>query len=348
LSKLLPIACLCLLALFASFPLAAEETKAAQVEALGECRQDASAETRLSACAQAIKVGKLKGDALAFAYLQLGLAKAEKGDLKAAIKDFSSAIKLSPKATDALYDRGAAYAQVARWQEALADLNALLKIAPKDADGLYMRAWVHSQMGDDELAIKDLDAVLTLYPEDQPALFDRGGLLIRAGRPKDAAKDFSRVLDLDPKAAAAAYNRGRALYQSGDYAKSAEDFRLAMSLLPDNPYAALRWHLSSLRLGKNAAKALETAAAKLGQDEWPGQLLMVYLGKMKGEDVLRALEGAPEGDRARLLCEANFYLGALADVQDQPKAAQNYFLAAIKTQQKSSIEFLDATLAAKR
>ncbi len=318
---------------------------AEQSAILGDCRQDASAQTRLSACTIAIGGGKAKGTELAFAYLQRGLARAEAGELKPAIKDFDQAIKLAPKATDALYDRGVAYTQLGNWQAAQADFDRLLKIAPSDADALYMRAWVHSQRGDDEAAIGDLDAILGLHPDDLPALFDRGGLLLRAGRPMDATLDFTRVLALDSKAAAAAFNRGRANYLMARDKQAAQDFRLAMSLRPGNPYAALRLHLALARNGGGAAKPLEQAMAALAEDEWPRQLLLVYLKRVEGKEVLAALETVSEADRPRLLCEANYYLGALAEILGQPKAARAYFEAAIGTKEKSSVEFVDAKLA---
>ena len=118
-----------------------------------------------------------------------------------------------------------------------------------------------------------------------------------------------------------------------------------MSLAPGNPYAALRLHLAELRSGKGAPKALESALSALGKDEWPSQLLLVYLGKLKGEGVLAALADVSAEEQARLICEANYYFAALAEIDGHAKEARTYFEAAVATDARTSVEFIDAKLA---
>jgi lipoprotein NlpI len=164
------------------------------------------------------------------------------------------------------------------------------------------------------------------------------------GRPNDAAKAYSRLLELDPKSAAAAFNRGRAYSMLGNHGKAARDFGQVLTLAPGNPYAALRLHLAEMRSGAGAGKALEAALGALGKDVWRCQLLLVSR-RAKGEDVLAALAQVPDQDRARIQCEANYYLGALADAKGETKAARALYQAAVKTGAGASVEFIDAGLA---
>lgn len=348
--RFLRLAPFVLAALMAALPVHAEtqspsttpETPEKFVDA---CGKEESAAARLSACTSIIEAHLLQGEELAYVHLQRGLGYAALQQYESAIKDFDVALKIEPKATDALYNRGSAYLKLNRPTAALADFDQLLKIAPNDPNTLYLRAWIFAQQGQDEKAISDLDLVLRQFPRDRDALMDRGGLNLRAGHFDKAIVDFSTYLEVEPKAAAAAYNRGRAHFAMAEFTRAAEDFALAEKLRQNNPYAALRLYLSEARLGKGDQGQLAKAAASLEPDIWPRQLLDLYVGKMTTETLLSAQATVPAKDRAAIQCEANYYLGQLALLKGDQESATSYFKAAVETKAKTSIEYIDSLIA---
>ena len=63
-------------------------------------------EVSIAGCTALIRSGQKSGDDLALAFLNRGLAHAEKGEFDWAIKDYDEAIRLDPANATALYARG--------------------------------------------------------------------------------------------------------------------------------------------------------------------------------------------------------------------------------------------------
>jgi Flp pilus assembly protein TadD len=61
-----------------------------------------------------------------------GLAREEAGDLSAAIAEYDTAIRLSPRGWAAYAQRGSAKAKRGEWREAAADYRRALELAPVD------------------------------------------------------------------------------------------------------------------------------------------------------------------------------------------------------------------------
>src|SRR5687767_1794124 len=123
--KIIRDACL-IGALLGCGPVASADTPPAKaptdpvLEEMKPCESGADPAARAVACTQLITSGKLKGRALGAAYVFRGKAQAQRNEIKAAIIDFSEALKINPMATDALYNRGAAYALSGQTNYALA------------------------------------------------------------------------------------------------------------------------------------------------------------------------------------------------------------------------------------
>src|SRR4051794_9605508 len=219
------------------------------LQEMAPCQSGADAAARAVACTQLITGGKLRGKALGAAYVFRGKAQAQRNEIKAAILDFSSALKVDPQATDALYNRGAAYALMGQTKSALADFAHLLDLAPNDPDTLFYRALIYVNQGKTEAALKDLSSVLRQRPEDGISRLQRAGLSIMLGRNEDAISDLDQILSKEPTALDAIYNRGRAEMLKGDDTAAAADFEAAMQSRNSNPYAALRLYIVRARRG---------------------------------------------------------------------------------------------------
>jgi len=323
--------------------------KDAVLEEMKPCESGGDAEARAVACTALITGGTLKGRALGAAYVFRGKAQAQRNELKAAILDFSEALKVNPQATDALYNRGAAYALLGQPDYALADFAHLLDLAPKDPDTLYYRAQIYMSQGKREAALADLSGVLAGHPEDIDSRMQRAGLSIMLGRNEDAIADLDQLLQKEPTSPAALYNRGRAEQLKGDYAAAAEDFAGAMQNRNSNPYAALRLYIAQARGGKTDAAPLAAAAKAFPQDQWPLPIVAFYQGEMSEADLLAAAKVTDPKTTANLVAETRYYLGQWALLQDDRKAAQKHFEAAVAAKAGAdNLEFIDAGLELRR
>jgi lipoprotein NlpI len=197
---------------------------------------------------------------------------------------------------------------------------------------------------------------LTNHPDHFDALLDRGGLLLRNGKFDPAIADFTAMVKIDAKAAAAFYNRGRAYYAKGDFTAAATDFANAMNLRDSNPYAALRLNLARQfqaqaakkdPLANGDPKALDTAAGKLLDEQWPVQVIRYFQGKLDQATVFTALDNSNLKQGQTFRCEFNYYLGQQALLKGDKKAAANFFKAAIATKSSTTLEYIDSTLALK-
>ena len=311
--------------------------------ALQPCAEGKDPESTAVACTNLIATGQLTGRPLGAAYVFRGKAQAQRNQLPAAIEDFSSALKIDPEATDALYNRAAAYALMGRDDLALEDFARLLKIAPHDADSLYYRAQIYAREGKYETAITDLDSVLELVPEDFEARLQRAGFDIMLTRYADAIGDLDRLLKATPAAPAALYNRGRAKFLNRDFAGAGKDFAAAMQNRSENPYAALRLYLATARAGKVDPAPLAAAAKAFPADQWPLPIVAFYQGKLGEDDLLAAAKsGDPAAD---LTAEAQYYLGAWALAKGDTAAARTHFQAALDAKaDRANLDFIDAGL----
>lgn len=306
-----------------------------------ECVREAAPEVAALACTTAIDSRQLQGEALATALYTRGMAQGRRGQMAAAINDFTAALSLAPKATDALFARASAQAALGRHDLAIADYNAILKIDPADTDSLYRRAWSYTMLGRDRDAIADLTAVLTAIPNDIDALMDRGGLNLRSGDFKAAIADFTAIIKSDPTAAAAFYNRGRAFALQNNFAGAAKDFAVAAKAREDNPYAALRNYLATMASGKEEKNLLTEAIGRFPPDQWPLPVLATLAGQISADDLLASAAAADSHVKQRLGAEAHFYLGEAALTTGDKKAARAHFEAAAKGE-RTVPEVIDA------
>lgn len=308
---------------------------------LESCVTSPTPDAAAIACTTAIESRQLQGEVLATALYARGMAQGRRGQMPAAITDFTAALDVTPDATDALYARGSAHAQLQRHDLAVADFTQLLQLAPGDADSLYRRAWSLTMLGRDKEAVADLGGVIKQAPDDIDAIMDRGGLNIRLGDFAAAIADFDAVLKLEPKAAAAFYNRGRAYALQDDFAAAAKDFAAARENRADNPYAALRGYLATSRAGKAEENLLTEAIARYPAEQWPLPILATLAGAMRESDLLASADTADRAVAKRLVIEAHFYLGEAALAKQDAQTARAHFDAAAQGE-RTIPEVIDA------
>ena len=254
-------------------------------------------------------------------------AAARAGDFAAAVADFSAALKLNPNDMAALEGRGMALLQSSAYSAAVADFSALMGLRPADPAPLFFRASAKLQAGD-VTAATDYTAFLKARPGDIEALMGRALSFQFAGDLSAADADFSAILRAQPGAAPPLAARGLLRLMRGNLPAAAADLGQAMAL-PDAPAHLPLWRFVALaRAGDATAQA--TLAGSAPQGAWPAPVGDYFLGRISGDDLLKAAAREPASAPGRL-CEAYFYLGEAALLANDKAEAAKLFKAALGT-----------------
>lgn len=109
------------------------------------------------------------------AFTNLGLVLAKLGDEEAALKTYSSALRLDEKLVTVLSNRGTLYLKLHRYDDAIRDFSSVLTQEPSNADALYKRAYSYCQKGSPKKAQEDLAKILQVQPthDDARTLLDQ-------------------------------------------------------------------------------------------------------------------------------------------------------------------------------
>src|SRR5206468_4122594 len=83
-------------------------------------------------------------------------------ELPMAEADYSRAIEIDPKLSDAYTRRGKVRAEQGKSDKALSDYNHAIELSPNDSDALLWRGEARSMSGDYDRAFADFNQALTL------------------------------------------------------------------------------------------------------------------------------------------------------------------------------------------
>ena len=129
-----------------------------------------------------------------------------------AIVEYSEAIRLDPRSTEAYFNRGLAFEAIGSDRNALEDFSAVIRLNRKDARALERRATVHFRMGAYDRSAGDYEAALAVDARNAQALYGRA--VVRRVRRKETLattssdRDIADATALDPDIAAEMAARG--------------------------------------------------------------------------------------------------------------------------------------------
>lgn len=162
---------------------------------IADCNQSADPDLQISGCTGFIQSGA-KGNNLAVAYTNRGIAYDAKNDIDRAIIDFGKAIQIMPDYAIAHYNRGVAYAEIGDLGPAIADFDMAIQLVPGDPDAYDGRGFVYVDLRDFDRAIADFTKAIELDPGFGAAYYHRG-LAYGAIRDLDRGlADYNRALQL--------------------------------------------------------------------------------------------------------------------------------------------------------
>lgn len=211
-----------------------------------------------------------------------GLAYAANGDYVNAVTEYSQAIQLSPRYTEAYYNRGLAYlflsAAGPHITDARNDFDRVIQIDPNFTMAYYYRGifniygtnqpkaihdfsyFIQSNLnnamvynyrglayynyGDLDNAILDFDQAIQINSNLSIPYNNRGLAYARKGNLERAITDYDQAILLDPDFGAAYNNRGQAYYDIGDMALAISDWEQAVRIGPATGLSITRGYSS--------------------------------------------------------------------------------------------------------
>lgn len=175
----------------ASMPERQDDTATLEIKDNPEFAQN---EKLLDTYSKEITAGNLKdGDS----YYQRGLVYLKMRQLRAAINDFSAALRMVPDSANALYSRALAYQQERQFEQALADLNAAIKYKPDFAAAYNLRGLINVEQDNLQDAQADYKNAIKIDPDFDQAYFNLGTLYARQKQYPEAKQAFLTAINVN-------------------------------------------------------------------------------------------------------------------------------------------------------
>ncbi|MBR0820527.1 tetratricopeptide repeat protein [Bradyrhizobium liaoningense] len=215
-----------------SRPAAADDRQ----ECLNGSKETAAA--TIAACTRAIESGDYDDSDLSNLYHQRGYAWSwtNLADcVDRALKDYTEAIRLEPKAVGSLLNRSHIYNRRHDYDRAIADVNRAFEGGLSDYGkrvGYDERGYAYQVKGDIDRAIADYTDSIQLNANNYFALTGRGSAYHAKGDLDRAIADHDQVIALYPKYALPYYNRCLVYREKGDLDRVIADCSQAIALYP--------------------------------------------------------------------------------------------------------------------
>lgn len=156
-------------------------------------------------------------------------------DLDDAIQNFSKAILIKPKYSDAYWGRGMARKMKNEYKEASQDLEKAIQLDPNNDEAYTSLAEVKYYLTDYTKADYYYSQYLKKYPYDYDTYSDRGFVRMERLYLKEAIEDYTKAIELNPSKRFKDYfDRGKAKYLIQDFDGSKKDFNTSIEIEPNS------------------------------------------------------------------------------------------------------------------
>ena len=133
------------------------------------------------------------------AYLMRGMRKAVLKDNYGAISDYTEAIRVKPNhlfIVSSYFDRGNAKSELGDYYGAITDLDEAIRLDPKLFRAYLNRGNTKAKMGDAYGSISDYTEAIRVYPEYADAYFYRGSMKFSLSDKEGAINDYTKAAEL--------------------------------------------------------------------------------------------------------------------------------------------------------
>ena len=158
------------------------------------------------------------------------------GEAARAVATFDRLLAINPGNAEALNHRGVALQQLVRLKDALASFDAALQSRPGYPEALNNRATVLKDLDRPEEALQSIDRALSLAGESVASLCNRGTILSVLQRYDEALAMYDRALVLDGRSAVALSSRANLLHTRGRIAEAVKTYQRLLTVDPARPY----------------------------------------------------------------------------------------------------------------
>jgi lipoprotein NlpI len=219
-----------------------------------------------------------------------------------------------------------------KYKEALEAGQRAVKINPKSGAAHYVCGLAQSGLKQHADAVKSFTETIKLAPDGDLAYDRRGDARLKAGDIKEAIEDFDQFLKLQPKAGPDHWRRGIALYYASRHADGVKQFESHRTVNPQDVENSV-WHYLCNARATSPKKAREELIPVTKDARVPmAQVLQLFAGKLKPQDVLDAAENAKlKGDdltAARFY--ANLYVALYHESEGDAKKALEHLTTAVE------------------
>jgi tetratricopeptide (TPR) repeat protein/serine/threonine protein kinase len=130
-------------------------------------------------------------------WFQRGICHDRLGHPDKALRDFSKALDLDPKLTNAWANRGWTYSKLGKFENAVADYSRAIEQMPKDPDHFIRRGVIYCDcLKKYDQAIEDLSTATGIDPKNASAHYKLGCALQARGRLDEAIKAYQNAVRL--------------------------------------------------------------------------------------------------------------------------------------------------------
>jgi lipoprotein NlpI len=234
------------------------------------------------------------------------------------------ALKLAEEAATALSN--------GKPQDAIDLATKAAKLDPKNPGAPYVLGRAHLALRQNAEAAKAFTTLIELSPKFAAAYDRRGDAYLKMGKFNEAVADFDKFLKLEPEAAANHWRRGIALYYAGRFKDGAAQFDAAKGSAREDVENSA-WHYLCNARANTPKKAREDLIPVTKDARVPmKQVLELFAGKLKPQDVLDAAENAKlkDEDLKEARFYANLYVALYYESEGDAKKALEYLTTAVE------------------
>jgi Flp pilus assembly protein TadD len=140
--------------------------------------------------------------------------------------------------------------ELGRYDDAIKAFELATELSPKDSDAWYQRGLALGKLKRNQEALKCFEKAVKLDPGNQKFWYDRGACLVNLTRNEEALKCFNRCLSLDATYQQALYGKGTALINMGRYGEAVRILGQLLALNPAHDDAWFRKAVAHGRMGQ--------------------------------------------------------------------------------------------------
>lgn len=260
----------------------------------------------------ALRLGMNDTMSSAETYYRRGLVLYDQKRNDQGLSDFEATIRLQPDRVDAYVLRGIIFNRANQFDRAIDSLTKAIHLKPDYMTAYLNRGFAHRFKGEVQAAIADFDTVLRLQPTLAEAYLYRGFGYAQKGDYDQAHKDFGEALRLKPDddlSRRVFRTRAAVYFAEGRFGEAAKSYEQALKISAQDDYVVLWLHLTRARMGLVDTEELAHNAKQLDSKEWPGPLIMLYMGKATAEEVRASAKVDNAEEQRRRQCEVTFHAG---------------------------------------